>query len=120
MTVTKRDHHETLARETVGGSNGPGSEFHTVDVLVSQSRTTDRVRVQVVETWGSDQGYLEEHGRREVVARGDDLDSAVELALDRSREAGAIDDENRESVAGAAGSPPEYADGRETGHGGQG
>jgi hypothetical protein len=42
----------------------------------------------VVESWGSAQGYDEEHGRREVIGRGTIVETATEDARVRARDAG--------------------------------
>lgn len=61
----------------------PGHQYHDVDVTVRQSRN-GRWAVDVIETWGSAQGYDEEHGRKTVVGRGDSIAEAVRDARDRA------------------------------------
>lgn len=64
----------------------PGHNYHDVDVTISQSGA--KLRVEVLETWGSAQGYDREHGRNRVVAIDEDLDTAVRIANSRAKEAG--------------------------------
>ena len=64
----------------------PGHQYHDVDVTITR-RSSGRWRVSVLETWGSAQGYDEEHGRKTVVGRGDDLDSALADARDLAERA---------------------------------
>jgi hypothetical protein len=54
----------------------PGHQYHDVDVTISR-RPSGRWRVEIIETWGSAQGYDEEHGRKTVIGRGEELDDAV-------------------------------------------
>lgn len=70
--------------------HAPGNQYHDVDVTIS---TRDgRFRVEVLETWGSAQGYDEEHGRNRVVAIDEDLDTAVRIANARAKTAGIRED----------------------------
>lgn len=80
--------HEELANVSVGKEYGhvPGHQYHDVDVVIS--RKDDRYRVHVVESWGSAQGYDEEHGRVEVVGRGDSLQEAIREARQQANDAG--------------------------------
>ena len=84
--------HEELASVSVGKEYGhvPGHQYHDVDVVIS--RMGDRYRVHVVESWGSAQGHDEEHGRVEVVARGDSLQEAIREARQRASEAGIVEE----------------------------
>lgn len=61
---------------TVGTEYGhvPGHNYHDVEVTITEK--AGRWSVRVLETWGSAQGYDEEHGRHEVVGRGDTLAEA--------------------------------------------
>ncbi len=64
---------------TVGKEYGnvPGHRFHDVTVTI-RKRKTGRWPVRVLETWGVCQpGHNEEHGGKEVVGRGEDLNEAV-------------------------------------------
>jgi len=83
-----------LASENVGKTGGHTSEddYQDVDVRVCRRGTTYRVNVMV--TWGSSQGYGQEHGRRRIMGVSNSLDGAVEAA-----EAGVI----------LVGLTPEYA-----------
>lgn len=78
--------HEELSRATAGIAFGhvPGHSYQDVDVVIS--RRGDKYRCHVVQSWGSAQGYDEEHGRREAIGRGDSIESAV---LNARRRAGA-------------------------------
>tara|TARA_Y100000310_G_scaffold316852_2_gene369059 strand:+ start:1145 stop:1438 length:294 start_codon:yes stop_codon:yes gene_type:complete len=64
----------------------PGHHYHDVDVVVSTR--TSKYRVHVVETWGSAQGYDEEHGRREAIGRGETVEEAIQDARERASNAG--------------------------------
>lgn len=68
----------------------PGHQYHDVDVTISKSG--EKLRVEVLETWGSAEGYDEEHGRNRVVAIDEDLDTAVRIANARAKEAGIRED----------------------------
>jgi hypothetical protein len=82
--------HTELASESTGVTYGhvPGHQYHDVDVVVS--RRGEKFRVHVVESWGSAQGYDEEHGRREAIGRGDSIRDAVRDARGRAKEAGIV------------------------------
>ena len=81
--------HTYLATESAGTEYGhvPGHQYHDVDVCVSRT-PQGGYRVHVVESWGSAQGYDEEHGRREAIGRGDSVEDAAENATDRASRAG--------------------------------
>ena len=64
----------------------PGNQYHDVDVAIGQRG--DKFRVVVVETWGSAQGYDEEHDRNKVVVIDTDLDTAVWIASTCAQQAG--------------------------------
>jgi hypothetical protein len=83
--------HEELASVSVGKPYGhtPGHKYHDVDALVSSKG--DKFRCHVVESWGSAQGYDEEHGRREVTGRGGSVVEAIAVA-ERFAKAAGIDD----------------------------
>jgi hypothetical protein len=72
-TVKSPKSHIDLAYAYAGDAYGhvPGHQYHDVDVLISQGKHV--VRVQIVESWGSAQGYDQEHGRKTVTARGDTI-----------------------------------------------
>lgn len=80
--------HTELASASNGNPYGhvPGHQYRDVDVVVSARG--DKYRVHVVESWGSAQGYDEEHGRREVIGRGESVREAVEDARQRAKDAG--------------------------------
>jgi hypothetical protein len=87
-TAYSPDTHEQLAYESAGVAYGhvPGHNYHDVDVAVS--RKGDKFRVHVVESWGSAQGYDEEHGRREAIGRGESIYSAIANARSRAKDCG--------------------------------
>lgn len=68
----------------------PGHSYHDVDVTISQR--DGKFRVEVLETWGSAQGYDEEHGRNRIVAIDPDLDAAVRIANARSKDADILEE----------------------------
>lgn len=80
--------HEELANESAGNAYGhvPGHQYRDCDVVVS--RKGDKFRVHVVESWGSSQGYDEEHGRREAIGRGESIRDAINDARTRSKDSG--------------------------------
>ena len=80
--------HRELSDVTVGEEYGhvPGHHYHDVDVVISERR--GKYRCHVVESWGSSQGYDEEHGRREVIGRGDSIEAAADDARRESVSAG--------------------------------
>ena len=61
---------------TVGTPYGhvPGHNYRDVEITITQTR--GRWTVRALESWGSAQGYDEEHGRKEVIGRGDTLAEA--------------------------------------------
>lgn len=65
----------------------PGHQYKDVDVTIRRTRN-GRWSIEVLETWGSSQGYDEEHGRKKVIGRGDDLSEAVRDARQRAQSAG--------------------------------
>ena len=73
--------HEELASESVGVPYGhvPGHQYHDVDVVISVRNKVagGGYRVHIVESWGSAQGFDEEHGRREVIGRGGSIRAAI-------------------------------------------
>lgn len=87
-TVTCPNGHNMLAKVSCGKPYGhvPGHQYHDVAVLVSQKG--DVFRVQVVETWGSCQGYDEENGRNAVIGRGDRIADAIKNARTSAQLAG--------------------------------
>lgn len=83
--------HVVLASKSAGNDYGhvPGHQYHDVDCVVSRSKS-GRIRVHLCESWGSAQGYDEEHGRREVIGRGVSVREAIDDARCRSKEAGIV------------------------------
>lgn len=81
--------HRELASTSKGTEYGhvPGHQYHDVDVVISQSRD-NRFRCHIVETWGSAQGYDQEHGRREATGRGESIEEAADNAKSIAAEAG--------------------------------
>ena len=82
--------HTELASASAGKAYGhvPGHHYHDVDVRISNRG--DKYRCHVVESWGSAQGYDEEHGRREAVGRGANIAESCEAARDRAARAGIV------------------------------
>ena len=80
--------HVELASESAGEAYGhiPGHQYHDVDVVVSERG--DKFRAHVCESWGSAQGYDEEHGRREAIGRGESIRAGIADARSRARDAG--------------------------------
>lgn len=78
----------TIAEGCSGRNYGhvPGNNYHDVEVGVG--RKGGQYRAVVVETWGSAQGYDEEHGRRKVVARGTDPRDVLAECVARAHRAG--------------------------------
>lgn len=66
---------------TTGKSYGhvPGHHYHDVEVSIER-KTNGRWMVDILETWGNNQGYDEEQGKRQVIGRDSTLDAAVERA----------------------------------------
>lgn len=91
--MSKKSEWKNLASASKGTEYGhvPGHNYHDVDVTIS-GRDGKLFRVEVLETWGSAQGYDEEHGRNKVVAIDADLDAAVRIANSRAKEAGICSD----------------------------
>ena len=85
MSTTKNK-YEGMAGAPYG--HVPGHQYQDVKVVLSQSRGAGW-RMTATETWGSAQGYDEEHGRHEAVGHGD---TPVEAARDLRGNATAIED----------------------------
>jgi hypothetical protein len=64
----------------------PGHQYHDVEVGVGSKGS--QYRAVVLETWGSAQGYDEEHGRRKVAARGTDPRDCLAECVARAHAAG--------------------------------
>lgn len=81
--------HKELSATSKGTEYGhvPGHQYHDIDVVISQSRD-NRFRCHIVESWGSAQGYDEEHGRREATGRGESIENAASDAKAIGAEAG--------------------------------
>jgi len=73
--------HRELASVSIGTEYGhvPGHQYHDVDVVISQSRDGTH-RCHIVDSWGSAQGYDEEHGRIEATGRGASIGAAASEA----------------------------------------
>jgi hypothetical protein len=82
--------HTKLASVSVGTEFGhvPGHQYSDVDVVVSHRPGKTCIRCHVVQSWGSAQGYDEEHGRHEVMGRGLTVDGACSDALAAGQAAG--------------------------------
>ena len=82
--------HTQLASVSVGTPYGhvPGHQYSDVDVVISHRPGKECFRCHVVQSWGSAQGYDEEHGRHEVIGRGLTVASACSDALQAGQTAG--------------------------------
>jgi hypothetical protein len=78
----------------------PGHQYHDVDVTIRRTRNGCWT-VEILETWGSAQGYDEEHGRKKVIGRDDSLESAVRDARQRATSADIDPDYTDEAVSEA-------------------
>lgn len=78
--------YRALSSGSASTDTSPGRPYCNVSAAVSHRATN--FRVAVVEAWGSNQGTLEEHGRRAVSAHGDSISGAVRECIARAREAG--------------------------------
>ena len=81
--------HVKLAFESACSSSCghvPGHQYHDVHCVIS--RRGDTYRCHIVESWGSCQGYDEEHGRKEAIGRGDTISDAARSASERATQAG--------------------------------
>ena len=67
-------------------NDSPSETFHGVEVVISKNLRD--FRVDVLETWGSNQGHIKEHGRNYIVAIKSGIESAVELASEHACTAG--------------------------------
>jgi hypothetical protein len=102
MMSTKRQRQWTeLAECTKGTAYGhvPGHQYHDVTATISHNGTQHRV--EVLEVWGSAQGYDQEHGRNRIVAIDADLDTAVRTANARARQADIRVDYMIQALSGA-------------------
>lgn len=70
---------EELARVPFGDRGMPGTEYDAGRVTVARVRP-GRYALEVVVSWGSNQGYLEEHGRVERRYRAATLDDLLRVA----------------------------------------
>jgi len=78
---------EILAEGYKGhGTDNPGSQFFFVEVTVGKFGNT--YRAECVQSEGSNQGYLEEHDRKEVTARDTDWEQALQTMEERAEVAG--------------------------------
>ena len=77
--------HTELANICVSHGHIPGHQYHDVAVVISSRG--DKFRCHVVESWGNDQGYDQENGRKEIIGRGDSIREAVVEARNFGTEA---------------------------------
>lgn len=63
-----------------------GNQYHDVDVTL-QRTSSGAWTSEVVETWGSNQGRREEHGRTAIAARGTRLEEVVGESMRRAETA---------------------------------
>jgi len=78
----------------------PGHTYHDVDVTITRTRRGNW-NVEILETWGSAQGYDEEHGRKKVIGRSEDLSEAIRDARTRAKNAGIGPDYIEEAISEA-------------------
>jgi hypothetical protein len=65
----------------------PGNHYHDVDVELRRTASGAWVAA-VLETWGSNQGKLEEHERKAIATRGHSLEAVVRETERRAEKAG--------------------------------
>lgn len=87
-TTTCPKSHKELGTGCSGLPYGhvPGHYYDDVEVCITHRGQS--FRCQVVQSWGSAQGYDEEQGRNTVAGYGDSLDSACGDAARRAKESG--------------------------------
>jgi hypothetical protein len=78
---------QLIARGYKAQPNGsvPGHVFHDIEATIYA--VPDGYQVTLREEWGSNQGYREIHGDRDVSACAASVVAAVGVALDRARDA---------------------------------
>ena len=91
MSETKAEWGQVAEHET-GDRGTPGSQFAYLQVCLYFRVAGERWRATALRRWGSNQGTLEEHGRRMTEGRGGTAESAVE-AMRKDVLAWASDDE---------------------------
>jgi len=86
--------HADLASVSVGSPYGhvPGHQYGDADCLISRARN-GTFRCHLVWSYGSAQGYDEEHGRTEVIGRGDSIHEAVVDCRHRVKETDLADNQ---------------------------
>jgi len=99
--------HTELADETASNDHYPGDRYHSCNAVFS--RDGEKYRVHVAESWGSDQGHMEEHGSREAIGREMSIRGAIDDARTRARDCG-IETEYLEQVLCKAEDSAEEAD----------
>jgi len=68
---------EAIAWADSGHESHPGDQYHNVEVEISRTANGEWWKISAEEAWGSNQGYLEEHGSvGPIVARARDYESA--------------------------------------------
>ena len=100
-----------LVQATTGKSYGhvPGHHYHDVEVSIER-KTNGRWMVAILETWGSNQGYDEEQGIRQVTGRDVILAAAVERAERLAMAAGIDKSYLAQSLSQAASEAEETAE----------
>lgn len=88
---------ETIGKAGFGSVGTPGDLFRDGVAEVRRS-PGGRYELSLLLRWGSNQGYLEEHGRVERRYRARTLDDLLRVAQTELREDGAIDDRDRPEV----------------------
>ncbi len=77
--------HKELGTASIGAPYNyvPRHQYSDVDVCISRAKN-GTYRCHVVASWGSAQGYDEDHGRTEIIGRGDTIREACAEARDRA------------------------------------
>jgi hypothetical protein len=75
----KTKHIQVTVKTGKSYGHVPGHHYHDVEVTIER-KTNGRWMVDILETWGSDQGYDEEQGKKQVIGRDATLDAAIERA----------------------------------------
>ena len=58
---------------------GPGHNYHGIRVSITR-KSSGRWTVDIMETWGTDSGFDEEHCRKQAVGRDATFETAIERA----------------------------------------
>ena len=75
---------KTLSTDDQGSAGSPGTSYTISEATVQTNGT--RYRLLITARWGSNQGYLEEHGNNDRQYRADSLDELMRIALAAEKE----------------------------------